>query len=276
MKTLSLLGLIISLTATAYGADKNICDDLIENGAPTSAVEACWEEHGKSEYYLERQQDILQDANEREEDEIRAEEQRRAEEERLRRLKEAITEKKFTFLDLKAKGFGLPYIAKQTTYKYDGSGYITGKDDEMITTGTEMCKYLGYEKARKVLINNKGVNAREAKGKALYIKTENPLFGSKKYKQKVYTSDKRGRKVYYFQSITCVRSRIADNELMDHISEVIGYLEADLQTGAPVQRDNTRVHDGNRNSNSGNNSNDDYDDSDGDYDDFTYQRGSGQ
>lgn len=273
MKTLSLIGLMITLTATAYGADKNICDDLIANGAPASAINACWEKHGKSEYYLERQQEILEEADEREEAERRAEQQRAAEEARLQRLQQAISKKTFTFIDLRNEGFGLPYIAKQTTYKYDGSGYVTGKEDEMITTGTEMCKYLGFEKAERVIINKKGVSAREAKGKALHIETKNPLFGSKKYEQKVYTSDKRGRKVYYFNSITCVRSRIADNELMEHISEIVSYLEADLQTGAPVNRDNTRVHDGNRNANDS--SNDD-DDVDADMSDFIYSRGTGQ
>ncbi len=272
MKTLSLIGLMITLSATAYGAEKNDCDKLIELGAPAAAIKKCHDEIGYSEYYLERQDQLLQDAQDRSEAEIRAEEQRAAEEERLRRLKEAITEKHFTYLDLKEKGFGLPYVAKQRTFKYDGSGYVTGVEEEMITTGTEMCKFLGFEKAKKVVINKTGVNARDARGKSLHIKTENPLFGAKKYKREVYSSDKKGRKVHYFQSITCVRSRIADNELMEHVSEVISYLEADLQTGAPISQSDTHVNDSNRRS--GNNNNDrDYDD---DTSEFTYRRGSGQ
>jgi hypothetical protein len=273
MKTLSLVGLMIALSATAYGAEKNLCDQLIAEGASAATVQKCHEEIGYSEYYLERQEQLLQDAQERSEAETRAEEQRSAEEERLRRLKEAITEKHFTYLDLKEKGFGLPYVAKQVTYKYDGSGYVTGADEEMITTGTEMCKFLGFEKAKKVVINKKGVSARDAKGKSLHIKTSNPLFGSKKYERQVYSSDQKGRKVYYFQSVTCVRSRIADNELMEHINQVTSYLEADLQTGAPIAQTDTRVNDSGRNSGSHSNRDDDYND---DSSEFTYSRGSGQ
>lgn len=267
MKSLCLVGLLLSLSATTYAGSRNICDDLIDNGAPKASIERCWETHGKSEHYLSNQQDLLRDAEDREEDDRRERQQREEEETRLRRLREAISEKKFTFLDLKEKGFGLPYIAKQTTYEYDSRGYIDGQDDEMLTSGTEMCKYLGYEKAKLVTINKKGVSSRNAKGQALYIDTKNPLFGSKKYVQKVFKSNKTGRKVYYFQSITCVRSRIADNEIMDHVSEVISYLEADLQTGAPIRRTNTRVND--RSRGSSDDANDDYED-EGDNGDFIY------
>ena len=193
MRTYSLIGLIISLTAPAYAADKNICDDLIANGAPASAINACWEKHGKSEYYLERQQEILEEADEREEAERRAEQQRAAEEARLQRLQTSNDKGLSPFLIYEMKVSGLPYIAKQTTYKYDSSGYVTGKEDEMVTTGTEMCKCLSFEKAERVVINKKGVSAREAKGKALHIETKNPFF-AQKYKQKVYKSIKRGRK----------------------------------------------------------------------------------
>lgn len=273
MKKLSLIGTLMILSLTASAGDKNICDDLIDNGAPQRAIEMCWEKHGKSKHYLESQEELQRSAEDRELQEREVQAQTEREENRLRRLREAITEQTFSFLDLKESGFGLPYIAKQTTYKYDSRGFIKGQEDEMITSGAEICKYLGFEKAKAVVINRKGLSARDAKGQALFIETKDPLFGSKSYKQQVFTSNKKGRKVYYFQSVTCVRSRIADNEMMDHVKEIISYLEADLQTGAPINKPSTRVNNRNRH---GEDDNDDTD-YDTDNDEFTYTpRSSGR
>ena len=238
---LILAGLLVVSTNTFAGT-KNKCDEWIAAGMSMDVIEQCWQRHGKSSYYLES---IASDRRAHEENiaNQRAEQQQiETEKKRITSLQNAIVEKRFTFLDLKKEGYGLPFIAVKRTFKYKRNGDFDKTEDENITSGANICKFLGYEKAKSVEINSKEVEADKAKGKAFYIEKSSPLFGDVSYNEKPWSETNPDVVVLYMRAVTCVRSRVANNELITTIKETTRHLEADLNTGAPIIRENVVIN----------------------------------
>lgn len=246
LSTLGLALLFVVASTKTFAAEKNDCDRLIEAGFPMSSVEKCWEENGKSEYYLQRQAAERREYEENQAEEQRQEAQRQAEARRLAQLQEAIVKKTFSFLELKEKGYGVPFIAVERKYIYKSNGQFKKTEDEVKTSGTNICKLLGFEKATSLDINKKEVDSHKAKGNALYVKKTGGFINSVKYEKMPYTESDPDKTVMYVRSVTCVRSRVANNEVLEAMKEAIRYLEADLNTGAPIVRQNVAVNDSSR------------------------------
>jgi hypothetical protein len=267
---MALSGLLL-FSSQSFAASKNKCDELIEAGMPQSAIERCWEQYGKSEHYLAKVASDRREYEQQQANELSEQQQINAEKRRVQILQKALVEKRFTYLDLKNKGFGLPFIATKRTFIYKSNGEFKKTKDETLTSGTNVCKFLGFDKAKTVEINSKEIEADKAKGRALFIKKSSPLFGSTSYNEKPFTETDPDVVVLYMRAVTCVRSKVANNELLDTIKEATKYLEADINTGAPIINQNVAVNNTSRNYL---HDEDDEDDDDGsDNGPFTYTSG---
>jgi hypothetical protein len=241
LQLMLIAGLLI-LSTNTFAGTKNKCDEWIAAGMSISVIEKCWERHGKSAYYLEN---IASDRRANEEDlaKKRVEQlQIETEKNRISTLERAIVEKRFTFLDLKREGFGVPFIAVQRTFKYKSNGDFDKTVDKTMTSGTNICKFLGFEKAKAIEVNSKEVDADQAKGKAFFIEKSSPFFGDTSYNEKPWVENSSDVVVLYLKAVTCVRSRVANNELVKSITETTRYLEADLNTGAPIISENIIIN----------------------------------
>jgi hypothetical protein len=244
---LMILAGLLAMSTNGFAASKNKCDELIEAGMPQSAIERCWEQYGKSAHYLESVAEARREYEENNANEIAEQQQIEAERKRLQILQSAIVEKRFTYLDLKNKGFGLPFIALERKFIYKSNGEFKKTEDKSLTSGTNICQFLGFEKAKAVEVNNREIDSSIAKGKALYIKKSSPLFGDTTFNEKPYTNTDPDVVVLYLRAVTCVRSKIANNELMETIKEATKYLAADLNTGAPIINQNVAINTTSRN-----------------------------
>ena len=272
IKLLGLIGLLL-LSTNSFAAEKNDCDRMIEDGFPMSAVKLCWDREGKSEYYLQRQAAERQNYEQDQAEAARQEAQRVAEARRVANLKKAIVKKTFSFLDLKKEFYGMPVVAVKRTFKYK-SGNFDKTVDKTLTKGADICKYLGFDKATNVEINSKEVDSFDVKG--FYVEKKTPLFSNSSYKKEVFKEKHEDVVALYLRSVTCVRSKVANNELLESMEEAVRFLEADINTGAPIIRTNVAVNNSSRDHED---DDDDYDDEDDDNSDggpFTHSSGSGQ
>ena len=244
---LMILAGLLTVSTNGFAASKNKCDEFIAAGLPQASIERCWEQYGKSAHYLESVANARREYEESNANEIAEQEQIKAEKKRIEILQRAIVEKRFTYLDLKNKGFGLPFIAVEREFIYKSNGEFKKTEDKTLTSGTNSCKFLGFDKAQTIEINTKEIDSDKAKGRALFVKKSSPLFGSTSYNEKPYTETNPDIVVLYLRAVTCVRSKVANNEILETIKEATKYLEADLNTGAPIINQNVTINTTSRN-----------------------------
>lgn len=236
------IGSMLSAPPT-WAQDKNLCDEYYESGFSAEIVEKCQELHGVSDWYNK---------------EIEAIAKKEAEKEKERKereaLQEAISEKTFDRSMLKQElGFGaLDLIAYQIVISYGQNYRVTGEKREQLTSADRACRELGFEKATKAVINPEEINGEKLSGKAHYFTSERKGSIFNRRNEDVVKAwrwshnDKKGKMVQLFSEITCIKSDIENNELLEQVTFVEKMLTdpVEVEVGN-IQRStaDTRVND---------------------------------
>jgi len=178
----------------------NICDELV--GDDQALIDACHAEHGKSSAFLKKQENLVKDLREK-----------RIEDKRLADLAKNIETHEFDSAELLKKGFNRIFIAEKLTEKRPG---VFGKP-ATITSGDNLCRYFGFQKAQKSVISGKHDNKTKA-----FVITE-ATFSDKLSVEsyKLEDSETNNSNLYPFVSVTCVKSKIKENEVFDAIKEEV-------------------------------------------------------
>lgn len=214
--------LVLAITSSAYAAEKNYCDELIEAGRSTPGeIKDCQDQFGVSDYYKEQE---AQRAKKSQEGKIET------------AKKENIEVKEFKgdeFAMPGKKPLKDPFFAELIDYRT--RIVINGQRKpkvERLTEGDDMCKYLGYEKALQSTLSPE-IMPEDADKKGIVITKKH--FWSKP-ELGMYHDDDMKFTVKKYVSITCARLKDKNDtdsqEELKKIAETVIYLEADINPQA--------------------------------------------
>lgn len=201
---------------SAWSSQRNQCDSYYERGFPSEVIETCQEQHGVSEWFNAQMQE-------------RAEATQKSLLERQEReaLENAIVEQTFDREDLKnALGFGaLDIVAYEITY----SGFQSNR--ERMTTADRICRELGFEKPVSAYLSEETPGGQLSGGAHFFKTRESSLFRSQKDFEADAWDWEGSKNAKIFEEVTCIRSDIEDNELLENI----GFIEEVLdETYEPI------------------------------------------
>jgi hypothetical protein len=205
----SVLSLLLILLVTAKASEPNACDDLEEAGNSTSEqIASCRTRIGTSNYYLEKKNKEELKRKSYETSQVKSETDKA-------KKNDNIETKKFSYDELIAAGFGLPFFAFTDDYRY-------GRFEQTrVTAGNSLCSYLKYEKASAYSISPI-VNQEDSNKKGFIIgvgffgKVEDPT---------MYKQDDPKVGVRKYLSITCVRRKDKKPDTSDDLKSIFEILE---------------------------------------------------
>jgi hypothetical protein len=225
MKKLSflLLSSSIFLSLTTKAASRNLCDDLIDNGASPEQIKKCQDKLGISEYAKEKEK---KDALKKDKDAIK--------DESTAKKKDNIEIKKFTEADLVEAGFGKPFYAIKVDYRQHR------RKEERITKGDALCIYLGFEKAIKSIVSPE-IMPNDADKNGLVVDTS--WLGNHDKEPQMYRDEDLMFTVRKYKEITCAKRKDKaldeENEMLKLVSEDLVVINEIL--GGPKDKDDSQV-----------------------------------
>lgn len=248
---------VASIPLSSQAASKNLCDEYFEAGMDLQIIERCQAQHGVSEWFQQEQESRARAQAEENERKEQARAAQQAQENRLRELREAIQEQTFDRNDLREElGFGmLDIVAYQTVVKYGHNYAVTSQDRELITTADRLCRELGFDVAKRAVVDPLEIDGQELSGKAHYFGTERSGSFLNRQKNEVTRAWRwshtrnEARIAQLYDSVTCVKSEIEDNELMEEISFIESVLAKPFETqvGENKNQQDIRISDRSRN-----------------------------
>jgi hypothetical protein len=233
------IAFVLSLASISYaqGAQRNLCDDLVDSGTSSSEqIKKCLDDprFGPSDHYKELE------ANKK----IKVE-TAKVETADAAKKKDNLEIKKFNSDDLFDAGFGKPFYAIRGDYR--NHRY----KEKRITEGDALCSYLGYEKAIKSIVSpelweNKNGNVKVDK-QGLIVDTN--MLGIISKTPEIYHDEDYKFTVRKYVEITCVRRK---DKAIDGSVDALKAVTEDLlmlneELNASSKRDsNTGVNNGSR------------------------------
>jgi len=208
MRAFNLLALTLattlSVSAFAGDKDRNICDDLIEQGASKGDIAQCFDAFGKSKFRKQQEKE----ARERGE-QIAA---TQAEQERLEAEKEA-ERKKYIIKHFEGEDIMYLKFAHFVAVKYTDESMGSDETvDRKMTSPKELCEYLGFEDA---ISNKENVGFKLSKRisdyenqdyKGIYVNWNGKM-------KEVKWKDSDPASVQHYTKIACKRLRKSDEQV---------------------------------------------------------------
>jgi transcription antitermination factor NusG len=186
--------------------NENACDTIDSSRA--ADLHNCFVKHGRSKTYLAKQKELAKALRE---------EQRKAD--KIAKLTSELTDGEFDFKGLQAAAFADRVFIAEKRVK---SGYKLG-EPEIITSGNNLCKFLGFEKAQVTKISDSPFEGEEGKVQVtksmLRSKVDFELFPA------LSEDESENTYLYVFTYIKCVKRKDlkSKNEVFDAITEKVDY-----------------------------------------------------
>lgn len=190
----------------ALAAKRNVCDDLVESGSSEADITRCIAKFGESDTYKKYiQRQALESGAQSIQNESKIVQSNK------------VTMKKFTEAELDEISFGKSFYATKKDYSS-----LLDKKEEVLTSGDNLCKYLGYEKAIRSTLSPE-IGPKKAHKNGLIL--DKTLFGKIKEEPKMYEDAKYKFNVRKYIDITCAKteegiSKAMANELKEMVESV--------------------------------------------------------
>lgn len=205
-KTIFLSSLLASGT-TAFGASRNLCDDLADSGKSNQEqIAKCLAKFGPSEHFKKEEQ----------KKQLKVEAEKEAADADAKK-KANIEFKKFTQAELEEAGFGKPFFAFRVDYRNPYK-----PKEKRITEGDALCNYLGYEKAIKSKISGE-IHPDNANKNGLVLDIN--ILGMVSKTPELYEDEDTKFSVRKYTEITCAKVKVKDEMTADLLKEVVEDLD---------------------------------------------------
>lgn len=233
------LCLILGSLSVANGASKNFCDELIESGAASAAIQKCFDDKrfGPSDYYRQS----VNDKKKKQEAELLAAQQAMNDAEKLKaqqaakkleeeKIQSNFEFKKFSSEELSDAAFGKAFYAIKANYSH---GKL--QKTERLTEGDALCSFLGYEKAVKSIVSGElweQMTPNFKVNKQGSIIVNKGFLGLGEETLKLFNDEDPGYTIRKYTEITCVKRKNKDLEdsgdALKVLTEDLTYLSTEI------------------------------------------------